>query len=377
MTRITSAATTISLQAPGVTALEIAARESTATFPYNSFKAFLGDDFLITTTHPVTGVVVEFTEDGAGAANTAIDWAGKGCYDSKAKRVMWMSTGQGINGTAGTYVRHTHAIYDENDSSNGTRQGRWSANRAFQPPGLSTVAVGHMYDSQCIDVTGRRFYKASFNENKIAVCDLDSLAWIASFDGPPQDYYLRTGALEFIPTRGSNGALWCYGQSLNVRTIWEKQLPNGSWTVVASGMGSYAEACMPMSYNPRTNKVLCGNNAAAAYIVDCSTLAVTATAAPPTTMDGNHYMHMCKEPPRVGLPNTGRGWIYFAVNGRYYQCSESGAWTDLGASPGALAQPPGRGFPNCVQVPLDEYGVIWIVTAKYGTTGSRAWLYKP
>jgi hypothetical protein len=376
--RVTSAPTTITVNS-GATALSTAAGSLGA----DSFVQFHGADLNLRVAHPFASDPLigddnpQVTEDGAGNANPSVDWAAKGCYDSQTKRAMWAGCGQGSNGAAGSYVRNTHAIYEEN-YNNGA--GRWTSSRGWLPSGSShTAATNHLYDGLCIDVTGRKLYKSVLNFNEIAVCDLDAMTW-STIAGAPQDSALRTGALEFIPTRGASGALWCYGESSNVQKIWEYQIGGSGWsqlTLTGSAFASFALAALPMSYNPRSNKVLCGGHGTDCYIIDCSTLNVTAVSAAgvTTSFELPHRAKLCKNP-------VDGGWLYFSQdNVKMWACSATGTWSQKNAAvPGPLQQALQHHF---IVIPIDAYGVVWIVGDAYtfgnvsSSANPQAWLYKP
>jgi hypothetical protein len=58
-------------------------------------------------------------------------------------------------------------------------------------------------------------------------------------------------------------------------------------------------------------------------------------------------------------------------DGNLYLC-DGASWTRRSRLPGALGTA-GNEMPF-VMVPIDQYGVVWIITSQ--GTGARAWLYK-
>jgi hypothetical protein len=382
--RVTSTATTIGVNAAATSVLQQKAQSASA-----GFTAFHGHSTLDATdatlsssagglnfavAHPTSGILCDPTEDGASsAAHTAIDWGAKGVYDPTSRKVMWASCGAG-NNFAGGKVYNTQPIYHET----GANAGTWTVNRNFQSPNESnTNPIVHLYDGNAIDVAGRRFYRNKFPESLVMAYDLDAQAWVNGFAGAPEAGSYRTGALEFIPTRGSNGALWCYGMNSGfVPRVWEKLMPSGSWTEIISGIGA-SYSSVPMSYNPRAlggaGAVLLGGvSGSAAYIVNTTgTPAATATATAPTNNFGAPYnAHLCREP-------LGSGWLYFSNAGRLHRCTDGGVWSDIGPLPGKLAAT-NHSVPFIV-VPIDDYGIVWVIAAgdSNGAATPRAWIYKP
>jgi hypothetical protein len=312
-------------------------------------------------------------EDNAGAAHTAIDWGAKGCYDPTTKKVMWASTGAGFNGPGG-YLKNTQPIYHET----GLNAGKWTVSRGFQSPNESnTNGIVHLYDSLCIDVAGRRFYKQKFSENLILAYDLDTGAWIDGVASAPQASSLRTGALDIV-NRGAVGSMWCFGSNGTQMVLWQMDLTTpGTWTTLATGgnLGSATGSSLPMSFNPRAlggdGAVLCGRADTAACIINTTgTPAATLTGTPPSSFNTTYDSHLCKDP-------SGSGWLYFANNGRHYRCSDAGVWTDLGVMPAPLNTSNHR--KPFIVVPIDDYGVVWVLgsTPYYFGNDISAWLYKP
>ena len=129
-----------------------------------------------------------------------IDWAGKAAWDPVSRRAMWAACGAG-NNFSGGYRFNTHSIYDENSDA-------WSVSRGFQSPNeTDSNPIVHMYDSNCIDVRGRRFYKKKFATAEIMVFDLISNTWLPTIASPDTEAsYARDGALEVVPSRGAAGA---------------------------------------------------------------------------------------------------------------------------------------------------------------------------
>lgn len=317
--------------------------------------------------HPTSGRLCDVTEDGAGfVGHTAIDWAGKGCYDPISRRVMWASCGAG-NMSPGGFAYNTHALYSE--ASNG-----WSAIRGFQAPGeTNTNPIGHMYDSNCVHVEGRRFYKKKFGAPEILVYDLDSGAWRDVIPSPSDEAkYARDGGMDVIPTRGSEGAIWLasWRSSDNLPQLWEYDIAIGRWTTLLSGgvFGTPPRNTALLSFNPRAFGNVGGalvGTASGAWIVNAGTIAIGEVNRPPQSLSLPHDGHLCRDP-------SGSGWLLVSSDGFLYGCDGT-TWIKRTQLPGVLGRA-GNKAP-VVLVPIDQYGVIWIITSQ--GHGNRSWLLKP
>lgn len=344
-------------------ALQIAAAQTAR----DSFAAFEQPSLTSRTAHSTTGILCDVTEDGSGfVGHTAIDWAGKGCYDPQSRRVMWASCGAG-NMRSGGAAFNTHAIYSEASNA-------WTVTRGFQAPGESnTSPIGHMYDSNCIDVTGRRFYKKKFGAAEILAYDLDANRWVESFPSPSDEAnYSLDGGLEFVPNRATGGVLWLisWRRSDNAPQLWEYGIATSRWTVLVAG-GSFGAAgngnTSLISYNPRafdgTGGALVAHSRGA-WTVRADSLAQTPVGQPPKALSMPHDGHLCRDP-------VGPGWLYACSDGYLYSCDGSN-WMRRRQLPGRMGSNPNQ-LPF-VMVPIDAYGVVWLVTSQ--GSGSRAWLYK-
>jgi hypothetical protein len=357
--RLRSVPTTVTIS---TSALQIAASQLAA----GGFASFEQPSLSIRTAHPVSGLLCDVTEDGAGSlGHTAIDWAGKGCYDPISRQVLWASCGAG-NNSAGGFAHNTLATYSEAGNT-------WTASRGFRAPGESnTNPIGHMYDSNCVDVAGRRLYKKKFGAAEILVYDLDSRSWTGVISSPSDEAsYARDGGMDIVPTRGAKGAIWLvsWRRSDNLPQLWEFDIASQRWSILVSGgaFGAPSGNVAIVSYNPRAldgaGGVLVGNGAGC-WTVRADTLAVSATAGPPRSLTLPHDGHLSRDP-------TGGGWLLVSSDGYLYGTTGS-TWARLSRLPGVL------GTPNHQQpvviTPLDQYGVVWIVTSQ--GSGSRAWIYK-
>jgi len=335
----------------------------------NSFVVFQQPSLSARGAHPASGRVADVTEDGAGfVGHTAIDWAGKGCYDPVTRRVMWASCGAG-NNQGGGKVFNVHPIYSEATNA-------WSATRNFQADGETTTnGIGHMYDSNCIHVTGRRFYKKKFDsgDRKILVFNLDTNAWSTCISSPPDEAYgSGDGAMEVVPTRGPAGAIWLVSlaNQSNLPKLWEYSIASQSWsTLIDTGSFGAPRTNTPvMSFNPRAfggaGGVLVGTGAGA-WTVRADTLSIASVGSPPSTLSMPSDGHLCRDP-------VGSGWLYASDSGSLYRCDGT-TWTQRARLPDQLGAS-GNGQPLVV-VPIDAYGVVWIIAAQ--GSANRAWLYKP
>lgn len=343
--------------------LQVAASAMTA----GSFLAFEQPSLSARSPHPSSGRMCDVTEDGAAfVGHPAIDWAGKGCYDPVTRRVMWASCGAGNNQDGG-YVYNTHAIYSE-------ASGSWSARRGFQAPGESNrYPIVHMYDSNCLDAQGRRFYKKKFSAPEILTFDLDADVWATTLPSPPDEArYSRDGGMDTVPTRGAKGALWLvsWRSADNKPQLWEFDLASERWTVLVPGgaFGAPAGNSAILSYNPRAfgnaGAVLVGTGAGA-WTVRADTLSQASAGTPPSPLTLPHNGHLCRDPARDG-------WLLAATDGFLYAC-DGASWTARARLPGILGTPKHQA--PLVMVPIDAYGVVWLITTQ--NSGPRAWLYKP
>lgn len=343
--------------------LQIAAAQAAR----NTFTVFEQPSLSGRTAHPTSGVACDPTEDGSGfVGHTAIDWAGKGCYDPVSRRVMWASCGAG-NMRAGGAAFNTHAVYSEASNA-------WTVSRGFQAPGESnTNPIGHMYDSNCIDVAGRRFYKKKFGAAEILSYDLDGSRWAEAFPSPSDEAnYALDGGLDFVPGRASAGALWLisWRRSDNAPQLWEYGIAERRWSVLIAG-GAFGSApgsnTSLISFNPRAFGGTGGALVAhprGTWTVRADSPTAQATSQAPRNLAMPHDGHVCRDP-------AGAGWLYACSDGYLYSCDGS-AWTRRSPLPGRLGSPSNQ-LPF-VMVPIDAYGVVWFVTSQ--GTGARAWIYK-
>jgi hypothetical protein len=225
-----------------------------------------------------------------------------------------------------------------------------------------------------LDVVGRRFYRKKFPEQFIQVFNLTTNAWVNGIaSAPGESSYARNTALEFIPTRGTQGELWQFGydSANDTPKLWKYDVATATWTTaIASGslgpQGSLSGTFM--SYNPRAfggvGGVLVGNSSGNLYTIRCDNLAVASCSQSPSTIAQSNNMHVCRDP-------VGSGWLQFALNGNVYRCDGS-TWTlRYTGMPGRL----NGSFLNMIVTPIDAYGVVWCVIE--AGSGDRAWIYKP
>jgi len=332
-----------------------------------SFQNFEQASLSARTPHPTSNIACDVTEDGSQfVGHPAIDWAAKGCHDPVTRKVMWASCGAG-NLSGGGYVFNTQAIYSEQTNA-------WTVRRSFQAPGSTgSTPIGHMYDSNCIHVEGRRFYKKSFSNAEILEFDLDADAWLGTFPSPTDEAaYARDGGMDVVPTRGARGALWLvsWRRGDNRPQLWECDLAKRQWFILLQGgdFGAPSYNSALLSYNPRAFGGIGGafvGTGAGAWTVRADTLAVKSIAPPPAPLSLPHTGHLCRDP-------AGPGWLLAGADGRMYSC-DGNAWTERGRLPGVLAVSNHKR--PVVMVPIDAYGVVWIITEQNGA--ARAWLFKP
>lgn len=348
----------------------------------NSFLSFMGT-VPARANHPTSGYSVNVFEDGkAPAAAQTFGYSGKGCYDPTKRKVLWMCTGAsyGIgNDSSGAYVYNTRPIYTESTDA-------WTCDRSFKATNEDTTAacISHQYDSNCINVNGRKLYKWHGFGGGIYEYDLDSGAMGALIDGPSgtNETVTAVWAMEFIPTRGTQGAIWllAYETSANADLgLWEYTLHNSTWTklltnaqiealgdVWTNGAPEYGPI---MSYNPRAFSgvgAVMISGGSGVRIIRCSDLNLTnpglGAAEPPDL--GYQSGGFCRDP-------SGDGWIHMDLNtDRVWRYSSANGWENMIALDSSLAA-----SGEFMVTPIDEFGVIFVACYNGGTPIGR--LYKP
>lgn len=388
--RAISTATTVTISAPPTTALESAVAALNVAYPSgNGFSVFVGSGLSTRVAHPVTGTLVDPTEDGQAASGdtsggpgpdgnkTAIDWAGKGCYDSQGKKVMWAGTGA-FGAVANTPI-NTMALYDETTNT-------WSAVRSWTAGGetSSDDGTGHMYDGNCIDVTGRRFFKKKF-ARAAYVRDLTNGSWskITWSSGEPSGYGWDAG-MDYIPARDR---LWVRGRrgSDDASTLFEINPTTGAIIELLSGGTIGADQVGSVcSFNPRAfggagGVFVGGSNAYSVSISGAAgstpgTVQSNASGKPTNagafSLGNANGFHLCRDP-------VGDGWLYADIGGYIWRLTSGGTWSQRAQLPVEIRNDlSSNGRFNFVMVPIDIYGVVWIVGGQY-LGANRAWLYKP
>jgi hypothetical protein len=368
--------------------LPTALATAAASMASNAFAVFAGGGLSTRVAHPVTGTLVDPTEDGQAASGdtsggpgpdgnkTAIDWAGKGCYDSQGKKVMWAGTGA-FGAVANTPI-NTMALYDETTNT-------WSAVRSWTAGGetSSDDGTGHMYDGNCIDVTGRRFFKKKFSRS-VYVRDLTTGSWskITWSSGEPSGYGWDAG-MDYIPGRDR---LWVRGirGSDNASALFEINPTTGAIIELLSGTTLGNDTAPSVcSFNPRAfsgagGVFVGGSNA---YTVSTS----GAAGATPGTVQSNasgkpsgaggflwaNGAHLCRDP-------VGDGWLYLNNGDGYiWRLTSAGVWSQRAQLPSEIRTDwSSNGRSNIVMVPIDAHGVVWIIGGQY-LGANRAWLYRP
>jgi hypothetical protein len=384
--RTTSTATSLTVTAPATTALQIAVQ--TAGFDSNEFLVFHGQTNLTAQyglgyeqPHPLEGTNppaffdCDPTEDGASSSShTAIDWAAKGLYDPTSKRVFWASCGAG-NNFSGGYVYNTMPLYDET-------LNRWTVSRAFRGANETTSAtpIVHMYDGNALDVSGRRFYRKKLSSREIMVYDLANEVWLNNifYSGGEPTSYGGDAGMDWIPSRNR---LWIRGiqSGTNDPILFEVDpaagSPSASTIAVGAAIGG-DQAPSVCIFNPRAfgGAGACFIGGPSAHIVRVDTWAISsASSGKPTAANSftwPHRAHACRDP-------VGDGWLYACDDGFMYRLSSAGVWSQRAPLPEQFANA-GWGTSSSwslVMVPIDEYGVVWLISTAGAT--NRAWLYKP
>lgn len=375
MSRILSAPTTVSVVS-STSALQTAALGLAS----NTFVEFSGNGLAARVAHPASGNMVNVLEDGRDPNGyQVLGYSGAGNYDPTSRRVLWMGTGASSgsnqNWAAGAYRWNTRPIFNELTNA-------WTADRSFRAPneGTDEGAIGHQYDSNCINVAGRRMYKYRNYHAGIYVYNLDTGAMENNIPVPSG---LNTNnwwcPMEFIPTRGAAGALWLWAWPSGVgnsMAMYEYNLATSTWTQII-GTSAFAGILTDpdygpvMRYNPRAFGGAGGVLVAGytgARLVRCDTLVVTSIGFGPGTpdMQAGYNSGLCRNP-------AGDGWLQFHnASGRVWRYSFASGWENRAPLPAFLS----AGTPqNFIAVPIDTYGVAWLVSHNSGSP--KAALYRP
>jgi hypothetical protein len=350
----------------------------------NSFAQFDGGGLTSTSTHPILGTTVRPMDDGKGGSAVPIHhYSGKGCYDPIGRRVLMMATGYSVDGfqNADASARRCNVLpmYDEATNN-------WSAlARGFrQADGADTdIALVHMYDGNCIAANRRQLIKKSLYYPSLYVYDLAGNQMLNALAGPsPQSGSQATDGIEFIPTRGSYGAIWWWGwNNNNALLLREFQFSAatgiaGSWSTIADTTAfndtTWSEG-PTISYNPRAfsgaGGVLLGS-ATGQWTVNCSTLAVTAIGRPNSlALDvGSDYLYsgLCADP-------VGVGWLKFGKSAGYVYRWDGSAWEQRAALPAGIT-----GAQDAViVVPMDLLGAVWLLRVNGDSNAQANYLYRP
>lgn len=334
--------------------------------------------------HPITGTLVDPTEDGQAASGNVsggpgpdgnkvcIDWAGKGCYDPTAKKVMWAGTGA-FGAVADTPI-NTMAIYDETSAT-------WSSVRSWTAGSETSGSdgTGHMYDGNCIDYTGRRFFKKKF-AREIYVRNLTTGAWtkLSYSTGEPSGYGFDAG-MDYIPSRDR---LWIRSifSANDTSALHEVNPSTGAITTLIQGGSIGSSSPSVCSFNPRAfgGAGGCFIGGTGAYTVRSD----GAAGSTPSTVQSNTSgkpaggflwatgAHVCRDP-------VGDGWLHASTDGFMYRLTSAGVWSQRAQLPAELRNDyTSNGRFNFVMVPIDTHGVVWIVGMQLIGT-NRAWLYRP
>lgn len=377
--RATSTATTITVNS-SATALSTAA----AGVASNGFSAFLGNGSTTTTVHPISGLNVTPFEDGSTpSSNYVLGWSGKGWYDPALQRAGFLGTGAGSNNYEGAWLENTYTRFDETTNL-------WTApHRAERPPNdLDPLLRGwvHQYDSNCIDLVGRKVYRKDGSRGRFVVYNLTTDTQENAITVTPVNngtYWW--GAMDCIPSRGTAGALWYFGWgSGNTIAIWEYDIAAGTMSAtpvvsnaaLGSPSGDTGQAPV-LSYNPRAfssngNKggVMIGHNNSV-WTVDVNTLTVATRSAPAGSLvisRGSIYAQsgFCRDP-------VGDGWLQFdQITELVYRWTGS-AWETRASLPAFFDNAAQRNF---MVIPIDAYGVVWLVNHD-GTGPPTGYLYRP
>lgn len=370
--------------------------QKAAAMSSNTFAVFLGSSTTQATdltlsaqsgglnfrqAHYLTGTMVDPTEDGqaaggntsggpGGAGNkTAVDWAGKGCYDSQGKQVLFAGTGA-FGSVADTPINRL-AIYDETTAL-------WSVDRGFAPSETtSDDGSGHTYDGNCIDVSGRRFFKKKF-ARAFYVKNLATNSWskVTYSSGEPSSYGYDAG-MEYIPSRDR---LWIRSiYSANNSSMLMEIPPTGGTPTLLLHSGQLGSDNAPSvcSFNPRSyggngGCFVGGSNAYTVNTTGTPAATTNATGKPSGQFLWANGAHVCRDP-------VGNGWLHCSTDGWIWRLTDSGGtWQQRAQLPVEIRNDlTNNSRYDIVMVPIDAHGVIWIIGGQNQLGTTRAWLYKP
>jgi hypothetical protein len=381
-------------------------KSAAAATASGSFNLFLQNSFWERSPHPLTGSYPAGNffdaNPGEDAANstghTHIDYGGKWCYDPVRRKGMFLANGANPVGQSPnpsdririySYVWNTLALYDEQSNT-------WSTQRAVKCPdeGADPDSIVHILHNNTIDAAAGILYKMKFRGSEgIMRYNIGTNTFLNTIGRPPLEpsAYGHDGGLEWIPTRGASGALWCFHADKNNNTpmISEYNIATGVWSTLLSSAGSQLGTrpgddivrTMAISYNPRAfggaGGVLVGS-IGGNFKVNCSTLAISSAGTGPRDITPANGLKLCADP-------VGTGWYYAdnSVTGYMYFCDGS-TWTQVAQLPSDLGTP-GNIYP-AVLCPIhregaSDYGVIWLLAgqlpSRSATNGMGSWLFKP
>jgi hypothetical protein len=393
--RKTSTSTTITVNS-SATALKTAAANTGS----GTFNEFIQTTFWTRYAHPLTGSYpagnfydANVGEDAANSTgHTHIDYGGKWCYDPVRRKGMFLANGANPVGSTiriYSYVWNTLGLYDEASNT-------WTTQRAVKCPdeGADPDCIVHILHNNTIDTAAGILYKMKFRGSEgIMRYNIATNTFLNTIGRPPMEptFYGHDGGLEYIPTRGTSGALWCFHADRNNNTpmISEYDIASGVWSTLLSSAGSQLGIrppddivrTMAISYNPRAfsgaGGVLVGS-IGGNFKVNCATLAISSAGTSPREITPANGLKLCADP-------VGTGWYYADnnVTGYMYFCDGTN-WTQVAQLPSDLSTP-GNTYP-AVLCPIhregaSDYGVIWLLAGQLpsrpSTNGMGSWLFKP
>jgi hypothetical protein len=225
--RAVSTATTITVNS-NATALRTAAAATSS----GTFNEFIQTTFWTRYPHPLAGSYpagnfydCNVGEDGAISSNhTHIDYGGKWCYypgngTAGTRKAAFMANGANPVGSTipiYSWQWNTLAVYDEASNT-------WSTQRGITAPDeVNPECIVHILHNNTIDTNTGILYKKKFRgDENIYRYNLLTSTMLTTARRPTATEptsYGHDGGLEFIPTRGSSGALWCFHADRNNNT---------------------------------------------------------------------------------------------------------------------------------------------------------------
>lgn len=303
---------------------------------------------------------------------------------------MWLMLGSaGIGGIGADSNRmawdplhqRVHFIGQYHGGANGLRHvyldlktNTWTTVTHFGDLGDTS---GHGLDSICCDPNTGDIYFARYNNTAVAKFTFATQTWNLNWSNMPSkpnlgpEIFFWTGALSGVT--GGKGAICAWAMDVGDLNVYDVGL--GTWTLYQHAFGGDAPGYDGVAaYNRRGNVALMGaaNNPGIFPRRFDSSRGLTTLGNLPSPLalsirDGT----LCEHPTK---PNS---FLTMTVDGRLFELTSAGVYTNLGNLPAGV-NPPRGGADNVLfstVVALPEYGVMMAVSTT--VSGARCDLYKP